>query len=71
MTEPERYTFTVNNEKLVDGPWVLAAIIDHTYTNTLANTEAAQDNLASLAEYMEALPDSNVEKNLMPMSRNN
>jgi hypothetical protein len=61
-TEPERYTFTVNNEKLVDGPCFLAAIIDHTYTNTLANTEAARENLASLAEYMEALPDSNVER---------
>ncbi len=61
-TEPERYTFTVNRVKLVDGPCFLAAIIDHTYTNTLANTEAARENLASLAEYMEALPDSNVEK---------
>jgi hypothetical protein len=61
-TEPERYTFIVNRVKLVDGPCFLAAIIDHTYTNTLTNTEAARENLASLAEYMEALPDSNVEK---------
>jgi hypothetical protein len=61
-TEPERYTFIVNRVKLVNGPCFLATIIDHTYTNTLANTEAAHENLASLAEYMEALPDSKVEK---------
>ncbi len=60
--EPEQYTFNVNNEKLIDGPCFLTAIIDHTYTNTLTNTEAADENLASLAEYMEALSDSNVEK---------
>lgn len=60
--EPEQYTFNVNNEKLVDGPCFLPTIIDHTYTNTLTNTEAAHENLASLAEYMEALSDCNVEK---------
>jgi hypothetical protein len=61
-TEPERYTFTINQEVLTDGPCFLAAIIDHTYTNTKANTEAARENLACLAEYMELLPDSNVER---------
>jgi hypothetical protein len=60
--EPERYTFEINGEKLVDGPCFLAAIIDQTYTNTLANTEATRKNLSSLAEYMESLPDSNVEQ---------
>jgi hypothetical protein len=60
--EPEHYTFAINQESLVDGPCFLAAIIDHTYTNTKANTEAARENLACLAEYMEALQDSNVEK---------
>jgi hypothetical protein len=61
-TEAERYTFVINGQKLVDGPSFLAAIIDDTYTNTLANTEAARENLSSLAEYMESLPDSNVEQ---------
>ncbi len=61
-TEPERYMFTIDGEELVDGPCFLAAIIDQTYTNTLANTEAARENLSSLAEYMESLPDSNVEQ---------
>jgi hypothetical protein len=61
-TEPERYVFEVNHEILVDGPCFLAAIIDHTYTNTKANTEAARENLSSLAEYMESLADSNVDK---------
>lgn len=45
--EPERYMFEVDGEKLVDGPCFLAAIIDKTYTNTLANTEAARENLSS------------------------
>jgi hypothetical protein len=62
MTEPERYTFEINGEKLVDGPCFLAAIIDQTYTNTLVNTEAARKNLSSLTEYMESLSDSNVEQ---------
>jgi hypothetical protein len=61
-TEPECYVFEINHEILVDGPCFLAAIIDHTYTNTKANTEAARENLSSLAEYMESLADSNVDK---------
>jgi hypothetical protein len=62
FTEPERYTFTVpgDPEPLEDGPSFLKAIIDHTYTNTLANTAKARENLVSLREYMEALPDSNI-----------
>jgi hypothetical protein len=47
-TKPDLYTFTINDEKLVDEPCFLVAIIDHTYKNTLANTEAAHENLASL-----------------------
>jgi hypothetical protein len=61
-TEPELYTFVINGQRTVDGPCFLAAIIDQTYTNTLANTEAARENLSSLAEYMESLTDSNVEQ---------
>ncbi len=36
-TEPERYTFEVEDKEdpLEDGPSFLKAIIDHTYTNTL------------------------------------
>jgi hypothetical protein len=60
--EPERYVFEVNQEILVDGPCFLASIIDHTYTNTKANTEAARENLSSLAKYMDSLVDSNVDK---------
>jgi hypothetical protein len=62
FTEPDRYTFTVpgDPEPLEDGPSFLKAIIDHTYTNTLANTTMARENLVSLREYMEALPDSNI-----------
>jgi hypothetical protein len=53
-TEPECYVFEVNHDILVDGPCFLAAIIDHTCTNTKANTDAARENLSSLAEYMES-----------------
>ncbi len=56
------YAFEINNELLVNGPYFLAAIIYHTYTNTKANTEATRENLASLAKYMEALANSNMEK---------
>jgi hypothetical protein len=61
-TEPERYSFQVANEPepLEDGPCFLKAVIDHTYTNTLANTAKARENLISLKEYMENLPDSNI-----------
>ena len=52
--EPECYVYEVNQEILVDGPCFPASIIDHTYTNTKANTEAARKNLSSLAEYMES-----------------
>ena len=62
FTEPERYTFSVpgDSEPLEDGPSFLKAIINHTYTNTLANTAKARENLVSLREFMEALPDSNI-----------
>jgi hypothetical protein len=61
-TEPDRYSFTVLNEPepLEDGLCFLKAIIDHTYTSTLANVGKARENLISLKEYMEALPDSNI-----------
>jgi hypothetical protein len=36
-------------------------IIELTYTNTKANITAARDNLSSLPEYMDSLPDSNLE----------
>jgi hypothetical protein len=45
---------------LEHGPAFLKAIIDHTYTSTLANTAKARENLVSLKEYMESLPDSNI-----------
>jgi len=61
-TEPECYVFEINQEILVDGPWFLAAIIDHTYTKVKANTEAARKNLSSLTKYMESLANSNVDK---------
>jgi hypothetical protein len=60
FTEPERYTFMVNGEEFEDGPCFLKAIIDKTVTNTLANTSKARENLISLREYMESLPDSNI-----------
>jgi hypothetical protein len=61
-TEPEHYTYTVQNQAdpLEDGPSFLKAIIDHTYTNTLSNTAVAQENLSSLPEYMATLQDSNI-----------
>ncbi len=61
-TEPEQYTYLINHEPLVNGPCFLAAIINHTFTSTKANTTAARDNLANLAKYMESLPDGNIEK---------
>ncbi len=62
ITKPECYTFTVNDKQLVDRPCFLSAIINHIYTSTLVNTEAARENLSSLAEYMDAIPDSDVAK---------
>jgi hypothetical protein len=62
VTEPEQYTYLINQEPLVDGPCFLASIIDHTYTSTKANTTVARDNLATLAEYMESLPDGNIKQ---------
>jgi hypothetical protein len=62
FTEPECYTLSVpgDSEPLEDGPSFLKAIIDHTYTNTLANTAKARENLVSLREFMKALPCSNI-----------
>jgi hypothetical protein len=64
-TEPERYTFTIDDEEdepeeTIDGPCFLKAIIDQTYTSTRANSAVARENLTNLAEYTESLPDSNI-----------
>lgn len=64
-TEPEHYMFTIDGEEdepesIEDGPCFLKAVIDKTYTNMRANSTVARENLANLAEYMEALPDSNI-----------
>jgi hypothetical protein len=61
-TEPERYTFEVEDEEdpLEDGPSFLKTIIDHTYTNTLSNTAVACKNLSSLPDFMASIPDSNI-----------
>jgi hypothetical protein len=63
-TEPERYTFDIQGgvDPLEDGPSFLKAIIDCTYTNTLSNNAVARDNLSSLPEYMDSLPDSNIKE---------
>ncbi len=64
-TEPERYMFTIDNEEdepesIADGPCFLKAVIDKTHTKHEGKSTVARENLANLAEYMEALPDSNI-----------
>jgi len=64
-TEPERYKFAgtavgASPAPFCDGPCFLKAIIDKTYTSTKASGAVARESLANLAEYMDALPDSNV-----------
>jgi hypothetical protein len=59
--EVSKYRYDINGESLFDGPSYLMTIIDLTYVNTKANITAARDNLSSLSEYMDSLPDSNVE----------
>jgi hypothetical protein len=56
-----KYRYMINGEYLFDGPSYLMTLIELTYTNTKANITAARDNLSSLTEYLESLPDSNIE----------
>jgi hypothetical protein len=59
--EVSRYRYDINGDSLFDGPSYLMTIIELTYINTKANITAARDNLSSLSDYMDSLPDSNVE----------
>jgi hypothetical protein len=59
--EVSKYRYIVNGEFIFDGPSYLMAIIEMTYTNTKANITAVRDNLSSLPEFMDSLPDSNIE----------
>jgi hypothetical protein len=59
--EANKYRYSVNGEYIFDGPSYLMMIIELTYINTKANIMAARDNLSSLTEFMESLPDSNIE----------
>jgi hypothetical protein len=59
--ETSKYRYLINGEFIFDGPSYLMTIIELTYINTKANITAARDNLSSLNEYMESLPDSNIE----------
>jgi len=45
----------------VSNPPQMPKSVELTYINTKANITAARDNLSSLNEYMESLPDSNIE----------
>jgi hypothetical protein len=60
FAEPERYMFVLAIESLKGGPCFLKAVIDRTYMNMLANTAKTRENLVSLKEYMESLPESNI-----------
>ncbi len=59
--EASKYRYNVNGKYIFDGPSYLMTIIELTYTNTKANITAARDNLSSLTEFMDSLPDSNIE----------
>jgi hypothetical protein len=59
--ETNKYRYSVNGEYIFDGPSYLMTIIELTYTNTKANITAARDNLSSLNEFMDTLPDSNID----------
>ena len=58
--DPERYTFIIGGEAVLDGICYLKAIIDASYTHSLSNTAMARADLSSLDNYMESLKDSNV-----------
>jgi hypothetical protein len=59
--ETSKYRYLINREFIFDGPSYLMTIIELTYINTKANIMAARDNLSSLTDFMESLPDSNIE----------
>jgi hypothetical protein len=59
--ETNKYRYSVNGEYIFDGPSYLMTIIELTYTNTKANITAARDNLSSLNEFLDTLPDSNID----------
>jgi hypothetical protein len=61
VKETSKYRYMINGEYLFDRPSYLVTLIELTYINTKANITAARDNLSSLTEYMESLPDSNIE----------
>lgn len=52
--------FVLAIESLKGGPCFLKAVIDRTYMNMLANAAKTRENLVSLKEYMESLPESNI-----------
>jgi hypothetical protein len=60
FADASRYTFEVRGERLEDGVCFLKSIIDKTRTNTLANVFRAKENLSSLKEYMQSLPDCSI-----------